>query len=103
MDGVNLFGETILFGGFINGVSIKDLDEIFALQFTGLQDKNGKDVFEGDIVSIQSGENEYDLSSVVFRHGSFRMSGLEMCMYAASELKVIGNIYDDPELKVPLI
>lgn len=38
IDGVNLFGETIMFGELLSGVSIEDYNECVALQFTGLKD-----------------------------------------------------------------
>ena len=51
LDGVNLFGETIILGAFMDGISIEDLNDCVSLQFTGIRDKNGKDIFEGDIVA----------------------------------------------------
>ena len=69
-------------------------------QFTGLFDKNGKRIFEGDIYSMGEESITY---VVVFRRsqfigkqiGSSSYAGLE---YWESDIEIIGNIHDNPEL-----
>ena len=66
-------------------------------QFTGLLDKNGKKVFEGDILS---GRNNI-LHSVEFENGEFQLStrtGQKILIAYAEDMEIIGNIYDNPEL-----
>lgn len=71
-------------------------------QFTGLTDKNGKKIFEGDIVQ---GKDRLEKHLEVFgyidhKNGSFVITGDFMTHYRwlDYEVEVIGNIYDNPEL-----
>lgn len=98
MDGVNLFGETILFGDLLGGVSIEDLNEIVALQYTGLDDKNGKGIFEGDIISFTYHGNKMVFQGVVKWTGCGFGFDRHLCManpLACDNLEVTGNIFDD--------
>lgn len=71
-------------------------------QFTGLTDKNGKKIFEGDIVQ---GKDRLEKHLEVFgyidhKNGSFVITGDFMTHYRwlDYEVEVIGNIHDNPEL-----
>lgn len=79
-------------------VSYRKFNDIELMQYTGLKDKNGKEIYEGDIL-FESFREEY--LKVVFENGSFRAeadgysSDLEGYDYSC---EVIGNIYENPEL-----
>ena len=71
-------------------------------QYTGLKDKNGKRIFEGDIVR---GKDNLEKALEVYGHishenGSFVIVGEFMTHYRwlDYEVEVIGNIHDNPEL-----
>ena len=73
-------------------------------QYTGLDDKNGKEIYEGDIVKLDS--NMLKITGIVTYHNNeavFVLEDLhdeiEECLwYMQEDLEVIGNIYDNPEL-----
>ena len=70
-------------------------------QFTGLTDQNGTKIFEGDIVDILT-ENE-EIGVVEWDDGGFIVSADGFCVdfhtnINGTDLEVIGNIHDNPEL-----
>lgn len=78
-------------------------------QYTGLTDKNGKKIFEGDICEVTmftcEGEDRHYLCEVCFDCGSFvfrERSGFDILFLDIydfeTDVEVIGNIYDNPEL-----
>lgn len=75
-------------------------------QYTGLHDKNGKEIYEGDFVRFHMHErgiheSEYQTGLVEFGGGRFYAyldcSTLYFCG-DSEDYEVIGNIYDNPEL-----
>lgn len=87
------FGET----NFIN------FDEIELMQSTGLFDKNGREIFEGDILK----NNKY-ITSVFYENGAYcvkfrRTPNTTVTMNVISfiekyKTRIVGNIYENPEL-----
>ena len=69
-------------------------------QYTGLTDKNGKKIFEGDITKHRSNYSDNDVIAVVtYSDGYFLAMTEDNAGFNLSDrLEVIGNIHDNPEL-----
>ena len=89
-----------------NTVSLIDKETIG--QFIGLKDKNGVDIFEGDIVQYRDGEYSY-LGIVKRDCYQFFIDGIEPddnydfidvsnTFDGTSSLEILGNIHENPEL-----
>ena len=78
-------------------------DAVF-MQYTGLKDRNGKEIYEGDILALKTHYNEVVFGFVVFNYGAFCLSSREtyyddeLISNLGVEFEVIGNIYENPEL-----
>lgn len=95
----NILGETILLGGFCI-VPVAQLNDLEVLQYTGLDDKDGKEIYEGDIISGEFFDTEYHHAEtikheVVFNNGAYNIASSN---WHKPTLEIIGNIFENPEL-----
>lgn len=112
--------------GARTGVYVPDDDRIIVMQFTGLRDKNGREIFEGDVVKwghnvntigagmgvcfdggFEEGTGKVEITPLGIFFGDTKalwdMDGyLENSLDEnIGELEIAGNIYDNPELVKP--
>jgi len=82
-------------------------EKLAIMQYTGLKDKNGKEMFEGDILSMWYAPRASAKGLVIFKDGSFMFETKEAVPYLShlaeidgfgNYVTVIGNIYENPEL-----
>ena len=73
------------------------VDPATAGRYTGLTDKNGKKIFEGDIIHAVT-PNTRGNYQVKFEYGMFSIGICMPIAYVRHSGEVIGNIHDNPEL-----
>jgi len=122
-NGFHVIGEVTVFGG-IDMVISETREARFAAQgyetsieawndfemeeWTGFVDKNGKDVYEGDIIQKDIADGILGTTSITFEHGSYVESkyrydlsfiaGLGVHSDTLSDFIIIGNVRENPDL-----
>lgn len=106
------------FGVVIGSLAVSNkktnFEDCILMQCTGLKDKNGKLIYEGDIVNLKNTRSNFEQTHVVmFKNCAFQFSlpnsmQIDRPLYCWAinylnhykhiDLEVLGNIYENPEL-----
>lgn len=117
LGGFSLLGEVVLFGE-ISSIPLGRLNDVRVMQFTGLKDKNGKEIYEGDLLRYPGHPENFTAYEVFFHDGDANFSyDIGYCIArthfqgniagglipsfkpkTTAQMEVIGNIYQNPEL-----
>ena len=89
--------------GHLLNIRHEKFNDIELMQYSGLTDMMEKEIYEGDILFESFGERYY---KVVFENGSFRAEfegdfeehSFDLIDIVAQGCKIVGNIYENPEL-----
>ena len=69
--------------------------DVILMQYTGLKDKNGKEIYEGDILRYSNGE----ILGVAFDNKTAQFTTKTRWLWPIIDVcEIVGNIYDNPEL-----
>lgn len=85
---------------------IQGTDDLIIMQYVGLKDKNGKEIYEGDIVKVFNGTEGEILTEVFLYDYGWRFKRIDnneawyFYQWENDEtgIEIIGNIYQNPEL-----
>ena len=81
-----------------------DLDKFPIMQYTGLKDKNGKEIYEGDIIKWCVWDHKVEWEKHSASYGAYALSdiidiySMKLDPHNWMDAEVIGNIYENPEL-----
>ena len=92
--------------GLPNRPTLHEVDPVTIGQYTGLKDRNGKRIWDGDILLFTNTDNEQSLYDVrwdyhrwlVQMHGDYSAMPDDLDDFFCQYAEVIGNIHDDQEL-----
>lgn len=72
--------------------------EIELMQFTGLYDKNGKEIYEGDIIKWIDSDGNERIDDVKWINGGLVLCNSNYTIGHYANTEIIGNIHENPEL-----
>jgi len=108
----NVIGAIV---GCTDPLDDKEKEQYKIMQYTGLKDKNGTEIYFGDILGTSNNNSEYDIwdyseygytvaqehahqLGVMYSNWAMNCFSGDESVFAQEFVKIIGNIYENPEL-----
>lgn len=110
IDNIGIINQNMILVDFTNSGELEPIfitDKIHVMQSTGLKDKNGKEIYEGDVLKVLDftdwkGEVRYSQEELSYffveYENSLRLKYTTLLSLLDKNLEVIGNIYENKEL-----
>ena len=106
---IDICKKTITINSFYNYEDVYRFEdeEVKLMQYTGVKDKNGKEIYDGDIVLVElSGTSTWYKTVVKIKEGAFIASLIDGEDYIyifnrgfdSNDFEILGNVYENPEL-----
>ena len=87
---------------FKDDYKIADFKDIELLQFTGLKDNGGQELYEADVIKFNDGVDDiYGLISYDDEDGTYRVSYENITEHLSDregDFEIVGNIFENPDL-----
>lgn len=90
-------GDNILKEIYFDGTPWDEKTEGILMQFTGIKDSKGKEIYEGDIVNVNGNVHIIEWRGAGFA-ATWSDYNLDSCWFVGGAPVVIGNIFENPEL-----
>ncbi|WP_339052874.1 YopX family protein [Fusobacterium animalis] len=100
--GIDILHKEIFFSNEdVDCYGFSDFKYIELMQYTGLKDKNNKEIYEGDIITLHNSKYKVifniEGARFVLRNDEFELE-ITFINHNNERMEIVGNIYENPEL-----